>query len=238
LVKEISVRFNDKRYRLFSFAIMKIQQFTFNPFQENSFVLYDETKECVIIDPGCYTQEEKEALKSWITENELKPVKLLSTHSHLDHVFGNAFVKRTFDIPLYTHKNDIQTQGMLMKTANMYNIPGVEESPKADHFFTQGDIIKFGDSELEVRFVPGHAPGHVVFVAHDFKFVINGDCLFNGSIGRVDLPGGDGPTLIKSIKEQLFSLPDDYTVFCGHGPETTIGSEKVNNPYFNGQISV
>jgi len=211
---------------------MNIQQFTFNPFQENSFVLYDDTKECVIIDPGCYTTEEKEGLKSWIEKEGLTPVQLISTHSHLDHVFGNKFVMETFNIKLGIHKEDVQTLEMLERTATTYGIPNVDISPEASFHFAHNDIIKFGNSELEVRFVPGHAPGHVVFVSHKDKFVINGDCLFNGSIGRTDLPGGNHEQLLNSIREQLFTLPEDYVIHCGHGPSTTAGKEKMTNPFF------
>lgn len=211
---------------------MKVEKFTFNPFQENTFVVYDDSKECVIIDAGCYFPEEFDKLNSFIKENGLTPKMLISTHSHLDHVFGNHVVIKNLNIPLGIHPEDEQTLNMLTKTADLYQIPNVFPSPAPDFYFEHGDEVKFGNSTFEVRFVPGHAPGHVVFVSHEDKFVINGDCLFAGSIGRTDLPGGDHATLIASIKEQLFTLPEDYTVYCGHGPETKIGVEKTTNPFF------
>jgi glyoxylase-like metal-dependent hydrolase (beta-lactamase superfamily II) len=186
----------------------------------------------VIVDAGCYFPEEFERLNSFIKENNLTPKMLISTHSHLDHVFGNHVVINSLNIPLGIHPEDEQTLDMLERTAEMYQIPNVFVSPKPSFYFEHGEEIAFGNSKLEVRFVPGHAPGHVVFVSHEDKLVINGDCLFAGSIGRTDLPGGDHPTLIAKIKEQLFTLPDDYTVYCGHGPETTIGVEKTTNPFF------
>lgn len=211
---------------------MRVEKFTFNPFQENTYIVYDDSKECVIIDAGCYFPEEFERLKAFIDQNQLVPKKLISTHSHLDHVFGNHVVTKSLNLPLGIHPEDEQTLNMLTRTANLYQIPNVFESPKPDFYFEHGDTVVFGNSELEVRFVPGHAPGHVVFVNHADKLVINGDCLFAGSIGRTDLPGGDHPTLIQSIRDQLFTLPDDYVVYCGHGPETKIGIEKTSNPFF------
>lgn len=211
---------------------MKVEKFTFNPFQENTYIVYDDSKACVIVDAGCYFPEEFDRLKTFIDQNQLTPEKLISTHSHLDHVFGNYIVTKSLKLPLGIHPEDEQTLNMLTRTADLYQIPNVFESPAPDFYFEHGDIIEFGNSQLEVRFVPGHAPGHVVFISHNDKFVINGDCLFAGSIGRTDLPGGDHPTLIQSIREQLFTLPDDYLVYCGHGPETKIGIEKASNPFF------
>lgn len=212
--------------------MIHIKKFTFNPFQENTIILHDETNECLIIDAGCYFPKELKEVSDFIATNDLKPVKLVSTHSHLDHVFGNHSVIREFNIPLGIHPEDKQTLDALERTASMYQIPNVFKSPEPSFYFEHGDKIEFGNSALEVRFVPGHAPGHVVFISHLDKFVINGDCLFAGSIGRTDLPGGNHNQLIKAITEQLFSLPDDYKVYCGHGPETTIGIEKSTNPFF------
>ncbi|CAG5079589.1 MBL fold metallo-hydrolase [Parvicella tangerina] len=211
---------------------MQVKKFTFNPFQENTFILFDDTKECLIVDAGCYFPEEFVQLKKFIEENDLVPQKLISTHSHLDHVFGNHIVTKELKLQLGIHPEDEQTLKMLKTTADLYQVPNVFESPEPDFYFEHGDTIKFGKSELEVRFVPGHAPGHVVFVDHKDSLVINGDCLFAGSIGRTDLPGGDHATLLKSIQEQLFTLPDEYVVYCGHGPETTVGDEKRTNPFF------
>jgi len=211
---------------------MQVKKFTFNPFQENTYVLFDETKECVIVDAGCYYPQEFEDLKSFISSNDLKVVKLISTHSHLDHVCGNKVVLDFYKVPLGIHPEDEITLDDLERTASTYGIPNVFKSTEPDFYFNHGDKVTFGTTELEVRFVPGHAPGNVVFVHHDTKVVINGDCLFQGSIGRTDLPGGNHELLLSKIREQLFTLPDDFVVYSGHGGETTIGVEKTTNPFF------
>jgi glyoxylase-like metal-dependent hydrolase (beta-lactamase superfamily II) len=210
---------------------MKIKQFVFNDFQENTYIVYDEkTKACFIIDPGCYTNTEQQTLKSFITANGLKPKKLLNTHCHIDHVFGNNFVAKTFGIDLAIHKNDLATLQAVPDYAPVYGF-SVEPSVEPKEFLEDKQIIGLGDESFEVLYVPGHSAGHVAFVNHQQKFVISGDVLFYGSIGRTDLPGGDYNTLINSIKSKLFPLGDDYTVYSGHGPATSIGFERVNNPF-------
>ena len=211
--------------------MVKVKKFVFNPFMENTYILFDETKECVIIDPGCYSEQEEKMIEDFIQENELKPVKLLHTHSHLDHVFGSGYLAEKYDLDLWIHKDDENTLKAFELTAGMYGVPFRSTPPDEYHFYDLNNGIGFGNTHLEIRFVPGHAPGHVVFISNDANFVINGDCLFDGSIGRTDLPGGDHETLIKSIHEQLFSLKDEYVVYCGHGDETTIGKEKMANPF-------
>lgn len=211
--------------------MVNIKHFTFNPFQENMYVLSDETKECIIIDPGCYQRHEQEELETYIAQNGLKPVRLLNTHCHIDHVLGNHFVATTFDLGPEMHQADLPTLGMVQRSADLYGIPGYETSPEPSNFLEESDTVEFGATKLEILFVPGHAPGHIAFVSHAQKFVIGGDVLFHGSIGRTDLPGGDLETLIDSIKSKFFALGDDYEVFSGHGPVTKIGFEKANNPW-------
>ena len=209
---------------------MQVKQFTFNPFAENTYVLYDGSGECVIVDPGCYETAEKEELKSFISSHNLKVVKLLNTHCHIDHVLGNKFVADTYKVGLTIHKDDLPTLKAIPVYAPNYGFVNYEEVlPEA--FVADGDTVTFGDTTLQVLFAPGHAPGHVVFYSEPDKTVIAGDVLFNRSIGRTDLPGGDYDTLINSIKTKLFTLPDDVTVYCGHGPATTIGGEKKFNPF-------
>lgn len=210
--------------------MITIQGFTFNPFEENTYILYDETKECVIIDPGCSNKSEQEEIAQFIKDEELKPVKLLNTHCHIDHVFGNSFIAKKYNLGLEIHKEDLQVLHSLPQVSHLYGL-NAEESVEPSVFLNEGDKIIFGNSSLDILFTPGHSPGSICFVAHADKFIIGGDVLFYGSIGRTDLPGGDHETLLTSIREKLFVLDDDYAVFSGHGQETTIGFEKKNNPF-------
>lgn len=212
--------------------MINVHYFTFNGFQENTYVLYDETKECVIIDPGCYSVEEQQELVAFIENNNLTPVKLLNTHCHIDHVLGNNFVANKFKIGLEIHEADLPTLKATPEYGHVYGF-NIDVSPDPTTLLNDGDIITFGKSELKVLFTPGHSSGHVVFVSDNEKFIIVGDVLFQGSIGRTDLPGGNYETLIASIKTKLLSLADDYTVYSGHGASTTIGFEKNNNPFLN-----
>lgn len=212
--------------------MIQVHQFTFNPFQENTYVLSDETKECVIIDPGNYERFEDQELEDFISQKGLKPVRLLNTHCHLDHVFGNQFVSQRWNLGLEMHRLDLPTLGMVKLSADLYGIHNYKTSPEPQHFLEAGEIIRFGQSELEVRFVPGHAPGHVAFVGHSDRIAIGGDLLFLNSIGRTDLPGGDHQTLISSVISEFFSLDSDFVIYPGHGPETTVGQEQSHNPFF------
>jgi hydroxyacylglutathione hydrolase len=210
--------------------MLQIKVFTFNALQENTYLLYDETGEAVVIDPGCYIPSEENTLAGFIKDNKLILKALLSTHSHVDHVLGNAFVKRTFQVPHYIHPLDAQTLLSVKVYAPMYGFAQYQES-EADHFLNDKEVFAFGNTQLEVLFVPGHAPGHIAFYQQEHKLVLSGDVLFQGSIGRTDLPGGDFDTLIHSIKSRLFPLGDDTTVYPGHGPKTTIAREKRHNPF-------
>lgn len=210
--------------------MITISAFTFNPFQENTFVLYDETNACVIIDAGCYTNHEKAQLSSFIAKNKLNPKLLLNTHCHIDHVLGNAYVYEHYRLKTYMHKADLPTLEMAPLSGKMWDI-GLEDVPEPEKYIKEGDIIEFGNSKLEILFTPGHSIGHIVFVNHQQKFVIGGDVLFKQSIGRTDLPGGNHQQLLDSIRTKLFTLADDYVVYPGHGPETTIGYEKKHNPF-------
>jgi glyoxylase-like metal-dependent hydrolase (beta-lactamase superfamily II) len=210
--------------------MIKIKSFTFNPFQENTYVLYDDSKEAVIIDPGCYEQSEKEVLIKFISDNELKPVKLLNTHGHIDHVLGNSFVKKEFDLKLTIGNKDLETLESVAVYAANYGFQ-MYEPAVADVFIEEGDLINFGQSQLKVIFLPGHAPGHLAFYNTEQNICIGGDVLFEGSIGRTDLPGGDFDTLINSIKSKLFKFADEMVVYPGHGNSTTLGQEKHHNPF-------
>lgn len=211
--------------------MIEIKSFTFNPFAENTYVLHDtETREAVIIDPGCYEKEEQRQLNDYITAEQLKVVKLLNTHGHIDHVLGNAWVKDQYNVKLYVHREDEATLRSVETYAAAYGFARYAPS-LPEEYLQEGTTVQFGNASLDILFVPGHAPGHTAFYHPEQKFCINGDCLFQGSIGRTDLPGGDFDTLIKSIRTKLFALPDDTVVYCGHGPATTIGHEKKHNPF-------
>ncbi|MDO9187028.1 MAG: MBL fold metallo-hydrolase [Bacteroidia bacterium] len=210
--------------------MISIKSFVFGPFQENTYILYDETKECIIIDPGCYDNRERAELASFIDDNKLKPVKLINTHCHLDHVFGNGFVADTYTLKLEINKQDQPVLDSYLMSAKMYGL-NAAPSPQPSVFLNEGDIISFGNSTLEILFTPGHSPGSITFYNREQEVMIAGDVLFYGSIGRSDLPGGNSATLISSIKNKLFPLGDNYTVYSGHGPSTTIGFERMNNPF-------
>jgi glyoxylase-like metal-dependent hydrolase (beta-lactamase superfamily II) len=210
-----------------------VQVFTFNAFQENTIVIKDSLNNCIIVDPGCYDRNEQQILLNFIKDNNLRPLALLNTHSHIDHILGNSFVKRTFDMPHYMHIDDLLTMRSVESYAHVYGFNGYEPSTEPSHIIQGGEKLTFGEIELQVLHTPGHAPGHVVYYAEKEGFVINGDVLFKGSFGRVDLPGGDLDILKASIFNVMFKLPEDTIVYCGHGEQTTIGAEKKSNYIFN-----
>jgi glyoxylase-like metal-dependent hydrolase (beta-lactamase superfamily II) len=209
---------------------MDIQSFVFNPLEENTYVISDDTKECVIVDPGCYEESEKKELTDYIASRQLKVKMLLNTHCHIDHVLGNAFVKEKYGVKLYIHPKEEFVLHAQKVIAPHYGIHNYHEA-NPDAYLSEGDLVAFGDQKFTVLFVPGHAPGHIAFYSQEAKVVFGGDVLFLHSIGRTDLPGGDFKTLIDSIHQKLFTLPDNVTVYPGHGGETTIGVEKRTNPY-------
>lgn len=210
--------------------MIQIDQFTFGPFQENTYILITEQGDCVIIDPGCSNREENQELADYISEKGLKPVAVWLTHTHLDHILGLAFVCETYDIGAIAHPLEQPVMAMADRTAEMYSIP-YTPGPEPEYILEDGKKVHLGEHAFDVLFVPGHCMGHVAFVHDHQRFVMGGDVLFHGSVGRVDLPGGDGPTLEKSIREKLYKLPEDFLVYPGHGPKTTIGFEKANNPF-------
>lgn len=210
--------------------MITIKTFVFNPFMENTFVVYDESGEALIIDPGCYEDYEQDELKKFIDDNSLKVLKLINTHCHVDHCLGNKFVKDTFNVPLVLKETEEQVLQSVASYAPAYGFDSYEET-QVDDYIDHGDSIKFGNSELNVLSVPGHSPGHIALINREEKICISGDVLFRESIGRTDLPGGNFDTLINSIQTELFLLPDETVVYSGHGPVTTIGEEKLVNPF-------
>ncbi|MHA7130768.1 MBL fold metallo-hydrolase [Algoriphagus namhaensis] len=210
--------------------MLKIKSFTFNPFQENTFILYDETKSGVLIDPGCADLAERRELEEFVLDEGIQLTQLLNTHCHVDHVLGNAWAKRRYGLPLSIHQNEIPVLKSVEVYAPQYGFASYE-STEADHFLVENQTLAIGKENIEVLFVPGHAPGHVVFYHKESKQCICGDTLFRGSIGRTDLPGGDHHLLLQKIREVLFALPDETILYPGHGPATTVGFEKQNNPF-------
>jgi hydroxyacylglutathione hydrolase len=210
--------------------MLQLRSFTFNPFQENTYVLYDNTKECIIIDPGCSNTYEQEELTRFIKQENLRPLKLINTHCHIDHVIGNCFVADTFNLKLYIHKSDLFLLENLENTGKMYGVP-VVASPAPSFFLEEGQTLDFGSTKMEIFHTPGHSPGSISFYEKESNILIVGDVLFNGSIGRTDLPGGDYQTLINSITQKLLPLGDTVKVYSGHGPVTSIGRERQSNPF-------
>ena len=210
--------------------MFQIKAFLFNPVQENTYLLYNEYNECIIIDPGCYFDEEKEILKAFINLNKLRPKFLLNTHCHLDHVFGNKFIADEYKVTLKTHPLEKSVLNMAPASGLMFNLPF--DNYQGDIIFLEeGDTVTFRDDKLEVIHVPGHSPGSICFYCKKQNFIIGGDVLFQNSIGRTDLPYGSHEDLIKNIKEKLFKLPGNVTVYPGHGSSTTIGEEIKGNPF-------
>lgn len=210
--------------------MLEVKKFVFNPLMENTYVLFDETGDCIIIDPGCVEKWEENQLTEFIQSKKLTVKKLINTHCHIDHVLGNAFVKRQFNVDLFIHPIEEAMLRAVKSYASNYGFFQYQESTP-DHFLNEGDTVAFGNQLLNVLFVPGHSPGHIALYHPLTKTLISGDVLFENSIGRTDLPGGNFEVLIKSIHQKLFTLPDDVTVYCGHGPETSIGFEKRTNPF-------
>jgi len=205
--------------------------FVFNDFQENTYLLYDESNECIIIDAGNYYDNENQEVLDFIISKNIKPVRLLNTHCHIDHIVGNLFFSEKFNLAPEAHieenfliKNSVTAAGLFGLT--------VKQPPVIKKYLNDLDIVRFGHSEIQCIFVPGHSRGSLAFYSKEFKFVITGDVLFNGSIGRTDLPGGDYNTIITSITERLFTLPENVIIYPGHGHESTIVNELMNNPFF------
>ena len=210
-----------------------LQTFEFSPIQENTYLLYNEHNDCIIIDPGCYFEEEREMLASFIQSKNLNPVLLLNTHCHLDHVFGNKFVAEKYGLIPHIHPLEKKLLEYAPTSGLMYNLPFDNYTGELA-YIDEGSILKVGEDELVAIFTPGHSPGSLSFFCKKQLFIISGDVLFQRSIGRTDLPGGDHATLIRSIKEKLMILPDETVVHSGHGPSTTVIAERNGNPYLKG----
>jgi glyoxylase-like metal-dependent hydrolase (beta-lactamase superfamily II) len=212
--------------------MLKIHSFTFNDFQENCYLVFDtENLDCIIFDPGCNGTSETKMLSEYISDNRLRPTKLINTHCHIDHVLGNAYVSEEYGLDLMAHEGEIPVLESCPTVAKMYGIPYVI-SPSIKVLIEEGQKIMVGSYVFDAIFSPGHSPASLCFFNTKHKILIAGDVLFHRSIGRTDLPGGDYDTLINNIKTKLFTLPDDTIVYPGHGISTTIGDEKKWNPFF------
>lgn len=212
--------------------MLSIRQFLFNPVQENTYVIYNDQGWCAIIDPGCYFEQERTALQQFILQSGLSPKYLLNTHCHLDHVFGNRFVAETWNLPLHLHPREKAVLDRAPVAGTQWGLP-FDNYEGELVFLEEGDSVLIGEDRLDVFFTPGHSPGSISFYHAAGGWVLSGDVLFRNSIGRTDLPGGDFDQLRQSIREKLFTLPDETQVYSGHGPVTTIGWEKKHNPFLD-----
>lgn len=211
--------------------MITVQPFEVNYFSENTYLLYDDTGEAVLVDCGCVRKEEEQQVSDFISQNKLVLKRYLCTHLHLDHIFGNAFVYRTYGLKPEAHRADVEKLPSPNEQARLFGLPAHIQEIPVEKFLTGGETIRFGESELEVLSVPGHSPGSVAFHNKKNGFVIVGDALFAGSIGRTDLWSGNQEVLVAAIRNKLLSLPDETIVYPGHGPQTTVIDEKLNNPY-------
>lgn len=211
---------------------MNIAKFEFSLFGINTYVVYDPNeKKAAIVDPGMINDEEEQALSRFIERNGLTVTHIINTHMHIDHAIGAAYAKRKYGAPLWGHKDDGFLADRLRQQADAFGINEMIEDVSIDSYLSPGEIIKIGSGSLEVIHVPGHSPGSIALYDHADGFVITGDALFEGSVGRTDLPGGNGTQLIESIRRNLLPLPDSTVVYPGHGPATTIGRERTLNPF-------
>lgn len=210
--------------------MLHIKSFTFNPFLENTYLIYDDSGEAALIDPGCFTSSEKKELDDFIVSQGLKVNQLWNTHCHIDHVLGNAWAIKKYDLTLQIHPNETAVLKSVEIYAPNYGFHGYEPS-EAGIFLDEGQVLEVGNERIQTLFVPGHSPGHLAFYHEPSKTCIAGDTLFAGSIGRTDLPGGNHQLLLNKIKNQLFTLPSETVIYPGHGPETNIGREKIHNPF-------
>ncbi len=212
----------------------RVVRFTFNPFQENTYLVIDQTKQCALFDPGCASAAERDELARYIDAEELQPVRLINTHCHVDHILCNAFVARRYGLELEIPRRQLTVLQARPASAQLFGIGSREVLPEPEHFLEEGQEVVFGNTRLQVLLTPGHSPGSLSFYCAEDGFLISGDVLFQGSIGRTDLPGGDMATLLHSIREKLLPLGDEVVVHSGHGPDTTLGQERRSNPFLIG----
>ena len=210
---------------------MTLHNLIFNPYEVNTYIVAAGNGQCAIIDPACGSPAEQATLKKYIVDKGLRPVRLINTHGHFDHVIGNAFVCHTWQVETAAHRGDLFLLENSWQQGEIFGF-AVEQPPTPAVFLEDGDAINIGDDvSLEIRHIPGHSPGSIVLYSPVQNWVITGDVLFSGSIGRTDLPGGNYDLLITGIEKKLMTLPPDTVVYTGHGPDTSIGKEKKHNPF-------
>ena len=212
---------------------MEYKIFVNNSWQENTVVLFDDTGEAIVVDCGCFGRAEEKRLGDFFVQSKLKPVALINTHLHIDHIFGNNFMKEAYGLEAQVAEEDNFYIEHAVEYAAMLGVIGITPPPVTGKFLKEGDRIVFGNSELQVLAVPGHSPGGLCFYSEKDHLLLTGDSLFAGSIGRTDLPGGNTRQLLQGIRNKLFVLPDEVRVIPGHGPMTSIGEERKHNPFFN-----
>ncbi|WP_312090297.1 MBL fold metallo-hydrolase [Chryseobacterium sp.] len=211
--------------------MLNIQAFVFNFASENTYVVYNENKNAWLIDPGNSTQQETNAIEKFISEKQLKIQKILLTHAHIDHILGLQWAVDTYKVPVLMHKED-------QEVFNMFQISGMRFGMQLNHikaeiqYIDENSELDLDGEKFKIYHVPGHSPGSVVYHNENGKFIISGDVLFEGSIGRTDLYKGNYEQLIEGIKAKLFVLDGETQVFSGHGNPTSIGFEKQHNPFF------
>ncbi len=211
--------------------MISIKRFEFNPFRENTYVISDDTGECLIMDPGCQEPEEQDLLLAYFEENDLKPVKIVNTHCHIDHILGTAFLHDQLKLPFLIHPLEKPLLTASIAQGEFFGLE-VQPPPEPTDYLNEGDTVTFGKSMFEVIHIPGHSPGGIVLLNKEQQCMFTGDVLFQGSIGRTDLPGGDYDSLVNSIRQKLLLLDPEIRVYPGHGPDTTIGIENQSNPFF------
>lgn len=209
---------------------MHIQSFCFNPIQVNSYLLWDDDLNALIIDPGCYTDQEKHRLQQFIQSKNLVLKTILNTHLHFDHILGNSFVEKTYEVKSQAHKEDLFLLNNLPLHARLFGVLAQEICEEPATLLEEGATVECGNLSLKAIHAPGHSPGSLAFYSEADKCLFPGDVLFKGSVGRSDLQGGNGSVLSSSLLK-LMNLPDDTIVYPGHGPQTSIGYEKVHNPF-------
>jgi len=210
--------------------MLQVKSFVFNEFQENTYVVWDDSLACAIIDPGCSNSEERNLLQEFIVKLGLKPSLLLNTHCHIDHILGNNFVADKYQLPLHLHEGELFTYKDTDRWAAMFGLPKFT-IPEKLVFIDAGQTLHFGSSQLEILSTPGHSIASLSFYHANTNILFGGDVIFKNSIGRTDLPGGNFEVLAQSIREKIYTLPEETRIYSGHGPSTTVGSEKLNNPF-------